>query len=143
MRRQVAAYKAGSGYTFVSTETVKYKDQASAASALIDLDNVIAKCKITGGAVGAQGVITKYAFSETPKFTFAEGVSGRVVLTLIGEGIGARWLLGFFQVKGDLAVNTYLVRSEKYTDSDIKRWSQVASEISTRLSSYTPVNLST
>ena len=66
-----------------------------------------------------------------------------MVLTLIGEGISARWLLGFFQVKGDLAVNTYLVRAEKYTDSDIKRWSQVASEISTRLSSYTPVNLST
>ena len=143
LRRQVAAYKEGSPYSFLSTETVKYKDTASAASALTDLDKVIAKCKTTGGAVGAQGVITKYAFSESPKFNYAEGVSGRVVLTLIGEGVNARWLLGFFQIKGDLAVNTYLVRSEKYTDSDIKRWSAVASEISTRLSSYTPVNLST
>ena len=143
LRRQVAAYKEVSPYSFLSTETVRYKDAASAASALTDLDKVIAKCKTTGGAVGAQGVINKYTFSEAPKFTFAEGVSGRVLLTLIGEGISARWLLGFFQVKGDLAVNTYLVRAEKYTDSDIKRWSQVASEISTRLSSYTPVNLST
>ena len=143
LRRQVAAYKEGSPYSFLSTETVKYKDSISAASALTDLDTVIAKCKITGGAVGAQGVITKYSFSDAPKFNFADGVSGRVVLTMIGEGISARWLLGFFQIKGNLAVNTYLVRAEKFTDSDIKRWSQVASEISTRLSSYTSVNLST
>ena len=143
LRRQVAAYKEGSPYSFLSTETVKYKDATSAASALTDLDNVIAKCKITGGAVGAQGLVTKYVFSDAPKFNYANGVSGRVVLTLIGEGVNARWLLGFFQIKGDLAVNTYLVRAEKFTDTDIKRWSQVASEISTRLSSYTPVNLST
>ena len=109
---------------------------------LTDLDKVIAKCKTTGGAVGNQGIVTKYSFSDSPKFTFANGVNGRVVLTQIGEGADARWLLGFFQIKGDLAVNTYLVRAEKYSDADIKRWSQVASEISTRLSSYTPVNLS-
>ena len=142
LRRQVAAFKEGSPYSFLSTETVKYKDSASAASALTDLDSVIAKCKVTGGAVAAQGVITKYAFSDSPKFAFADGVKGRVVLTLIGEGASARWLLGFFQVKGELAVNTYLVRAEKFTDADIKRWSQVAFEISTRLSSYTPVNSS-
>jgi hypothetical protein len=141
LRRQVAAYKEGSPYSFLSTETVKYKDATSAASALTDIDNVVAKCKVTGGAVGAQGLITKYAFSEPPKFVYANGVSGRVVLTLIGEGANARWLLGFFQIKGDLAVNTYLVRAEKLTEADIKRWVQVASEISTRLSSYTPVNL--
>ena len=142
LRRQVLAVKQGSPYSFISTETVKYKDAVSSASALTDLDSVIAKCKVTGGAVAAQGVITKYVFSESPKFTFADGVKGRVVLTLIGEGVSARWLLGFFQVKGELAVNTYLVRAEKFTDADIKRWSQVASEISTRLSSYTPVNSS-
>jgi hypothetical protein len=141
LRRQVAAYKEGSPYSFLSTETVKYKDATSAASALTDIDNVIAKCKVTGGAIGAQGLVTKYVFSEPPKFVYANGVSGRVVLTLIGEGVNARWLLGFFQIKGDLAVNTYLVRAEKFTDADIKRWSQVATEISTRLSSYTPVNL--
>ena len=141
LRRQVAAYKEGSPYSFLSTETVKYKDATSAASALTDIDNVIAKCKVTGGAIGAQGLVTKYVFSEPPKFVYADGVSGRVVLTLIGEGVSARWLLGFFQIKGDLAVNTYLVRAEKFTDADIKRWSQVVSEISTRLSSYTPVNL--
>jgi hypothetical protein len=143
LRRQVAANKEGSPFSFLSTETVKYKDAASAAGALTDLDSVIAKCKATGGAVGAQGVITKYSFIEAPKFNFANGVSGRVVLTLIGEGVSARWLLGFFQVKGDLAVNTYLVRAEKYSDAEIKRWIQVASEISTRLSSYTGVNSST
>mgnify|MGYP006280622537 FL=1 len=142
LRRQVAAFKEGSPYSFLSTETVKYKDAASAVSALTDLDSVIAKCKVTGGAVAAQGVITKYVFSESPKFTYADGVKGRVVLTLIGEGVSARWLLGFFQVKGELAVNTYLVRAEKFTDADIKRWSQVASEISTRLSTFTPVNSS-
>lgn len=141
LRRQVAAFKQGSPYSFISTETVKYKDSTSAASALTDLDNVIAKCKITGGAVGAQGLVTKYVFSEAPKFVYAQGVSGRVVLTQIGEGENSNWLLGFFQIKGNLAVNTYLVRSAKYSDADIKRWSQVASEISTRLSSYTPVNL--
>jgi hypothetical protein len=141
LRRQVSANKDGNPFSFLSTETVKYKDAASAASALTDLDSVIAKCKVTGGAVGAQGVITKYLFSDAPKFVFADGVSGRVILTLIGEGSNARWLLGFFQIKGDLAVNTYLVRAEKFSDSDIKRWSQVASEISTRLSSYTGVNL--
>jgi hypothetical protein len=140
LRRQVAAYKEGSPYSFLSTETVKYKDATSAASALTDIDNVIAKCKVTGGAIGAQGLVTKYVFSEPPKFVYANGVSGRVILTLIGEGVNARWLLGFFQIKGDLAVNTYLVRAEKFTDADIKRWVQVASEISTRLSSYTPVN---
>jgi hypothetical protein len=143
LRRQVAANKEGSPFSFLSTETVKYEDAASAAGALTDLDSVIAKCKATGGAVGAQGVITKYSFIEAPKFNFANGVSGRVVLTLIGEGVSARWLLGFFQVKGDLAVNTYLVRAEKYSDAEIKRWIQVASEISTRLSSYTGVNSST
>ena len=140
LRRQVAANKEGSPYSFLSTETVKYKDSASAESALTDLDNVVAKCKIAGGFKGADGAITKYAFSDTPKFTFADGVKGRVLLTLIGEGVSARWLLGFFQIKGELAVNTYLVRAEKFSDADIKRWSQVAAEISTRLSGYTPVN---
>ena len=110
------------------------------SSALTDLDNVVAKCKIAGGFKGADGAITKYVFSDTPKFTFADGVKGRVLLTLIGEGVSARWLLGFFQIKGELAVNTYLVRAEKFSDADIKRWSQVAAEISTRLSGYTPVN---
>lgn len=142
LRRQVAAFKEGSPYSFLSTETVKYKDSASAESALTDLDNVVAKCKLAGGVKGADGAITKYVFSETPKFTYADGVKGRVLLTLIGEGASARWLLGFFQIKGELAVNTYLVRVEKFSDADIKRWSQVASEISTRLSAYTPVNLS-
>ena len=140
LRRQVAANKEGSPYSFLSTETVKYKDSASAESALTDLDNVVAKCKIAGGFKGADGAITKYVFSDTPKFTFADGVKGRVLLTLIGEGVSARWLLGFFQIKGELAVNTYLVRAEKFSDADIKRWSQVAAEISTRLSGYTPVN---
>ena len=139
LRRQVAAYKEGSPYSFLSTETVKYKDAASAESALTDIDNVVAKCKVAGGFKGADGTLTKYAFSEPPKFTFVDGVKGRVILTLIGEGASARWLLGYFQIKGDLAVNTYLVRAAKFTDSDIKRWSQVATEISTRLSGYTPV----
>jgi hypothetical protein len=140
LRRQVAAYKEGSPYSFLSTETVIYKDAAAAESALTDIDNVVAKCKIAGGFKGADGALNKYAFSDSPKFVFADGVKGRVILTLIGEGVNARWLLGFFQIKGDLAVNTYLVRAEKFTDADIKRWSQVASEISTRLSGYTPVN---
>ena len=140
LRRQVAAYKEGSPYSFLSTETVKYKDAFAAESALTDLDKVVASCKIAGGFKGADGSLTKYAFSEAPKFNFADGIKGRVILTLIGEGANARWLLGFFQIKGELAVNTYLVRSEKFTDADIKRWSQVASEISTRLSGYTPVN---
>ena len=142
LRRQVAAYKEGSPYSFLSTETVKYKDATAAASALTDLDAVIAKCKVSGGAISNGSVITKYVFSNSPKFTYASGVNGRVVLALIGEGANARWLLGFFQVKGDLAVNTYMVRAEKYSDDDIKRWSQVASEISARLSTYTPVNSS-
>ena len=142
LRRQVAAYKDGSPYSFLSTETVKYKDAFAAEGALTDIDNVVAKCKVAGGFKGADGALTKYAFSDAPKFTFADGVKGRVVLTLIGEGASARWLLGFFQIKGELAVNTYLVRAEKFTDADIKRWSQVASEISTRLSGYTPVNSS-
>ena len=140
LRRQVAAYKEGSPYSFLSTETVRYKDALSAESALTDIDKVITKCKAAGGFKGADGALTKYAFSDAPKFTYAEGVKGRVVLTLIGEGASARWLLGFFQIKGELAVNTYLVRAEKFTEADIKRWSQVASEISTRLSGYSPVN---
>ena len=140
LRRQVAAYKNGSPYSFLSTETVKYKDAFAAESALTDIDSVVAKCKVNGGFKGADGSLTKYAFSDAPKFTYADGVKGRVILTLIGEGANARWLLGFFQIKGELAVNTYLVRAEKFTDSDIKRWSQVATEISTRLSAYTPVN---
>jgi hypothetical protein len=140
LRRQVAAYKEGSPYSFLSTETVRYKDAPSAESALTDIDKVITKCKAAGGFKGADGALTKYAFSDAPKFIYADGVKGRVVLTLIGEGANARWLLGFFQIKGELAVNTYLVRAEKFTDADIKRWSQVASEISTRLSGYTPVN---
>ena len=140
LRRQVAAYKEGSPYSFLSTETVKYQDAPAAEGALTDIDNVVAKCKIAGGFKGADGALNKYAFSDSPKFVFADGVKGRVILTLIGEGVNARWLLGYFQIKGDLAVNTYLVRAEKFTDADIKRWSQVASEISTRLSGYTPVN---
>ena len=140
LRRQVAAFKEGSPYSFLSTETVKYKDSLAAESALTDIDNVVAKCKVSGGFKGADGALTKYAFSDSPKFVFADGVKGRVILTLIGEGANARWLLGFFQIKGELAVNTYLVRAEKFTDADIKRWSQVATDISTRLSGYTPVN---
>ena len=142
LRRQVAANKTGSPYSFLSTETVKYKNVLAAESALTDIDSVVAKCKVAGGFKGADGALTKYLFSDAPKFTFADGVKGRVLLAQIGEGTNARWLLGFFQIKGDLAVNTYLVRAEKFTDADIKRWSQVASEISTRDRKSTRLNSS-
>ena len=140
MRRQVAAYKVGSKYSFISTETVKYRSAVGAASALTDLDEAIIKCKQSGGATSVQGAVTKYLFIEPPKFTFTEGIKGRLVLAAIGEGTDQRWLLGFFQIKGEMAVNTYIVRAEKFSDEDLKRWVQVASEISSRLSGYTPVN---
>ena len=140
LRRQVAAFNSKNEYLFISTETVRYKDANSAQSALTDIDNVVALCKKTGGATNTDGSLTSYQFETPPAFDYSTGITGRVVLTKIGDGADTRWLLGYFQIKGDLAVNTYLVRTAKFTDEDLKRWGIVAKIISTRLSTYSPVN---
>lgn len=142
LRRQVAGYKTGNSYDFLSTETVKYKDAKSALSSMTDVENAIAKCKVNGGYTGSQGEMVKYSFDDSLKFSNNSTTLSRAVLTQIDDSSGTRWLLAFFQVKDDLASHMYVVKAQKFTDLEIQRWKKVANLLAIRLSTYSPLELS-
>jgi hypothetical protein len=58
-----------------------------------------------------------------------------LVRAQIGKGASARQLLAFYQFKGEIFTGLYIVKAGEigYSDSETKRWFDVAAVMATRL----------
>jgi len=134
-RRQVAATKVGSKFSFLSTEVVKYSSAAAASAAQKELVKVLAQCQSEKGYKDATGGLITYDF-KTLKNIPAGVVSddNRVfVHTVIDSGANARTLLGFYQFNGDTFTGLYVVNSEGFSDAQVAKWLKVAITMANRL----------
>jgi hypothetical protein len=135
-RRQIAVTKKDSLYSFLSTEVVKYKSKAAAASALAELKNNYELCVKNKGGIESSGTFTDYTFQ------IIQGSSGLVpegnrvlVLATIGKDIYARQLLAFYQFNADTFSGLYLVKNgtTEFSKEEITRWTKVAETMADRL----------
>ena len=134
-RRQVAATKVGSKFSFLSTEVVKYSSTAAASAAQKELAKVLAQCQAEKGYKDATGGLISYDF-KTLKNIPAGVISAdnRVfVHTVIDSGANARTLLGFYQFNGDTFTGLYVVNSEGFSDTQVAKWLKVAVTMANRL----------
>jgi hypothetical protein len=82
-RRQVMATKAGSTFSFLSTEVVKYSSAAAATAAQKELVKVLAQCQLDKGYKDSTGTLIPYEFKKFP--AAATGV--------VSEGNHVHWAL--------------------------------------------------
>jgi hypothetical protein len=134
-RRQVAATKAGSTFSFVSSEVVKYSSVAAANAAQKELVKVLAQCKIDKGHKNATGNLVSYdfkTFKNIPAGVVPD--SNRVfVHAVIDSGDGARNLLGFYQFNGDTFTGLYVINANPFTDAQVAKWLNIAVTMAQRL----------
>jgi hypothetical protein len=134
-RRQVAATKIGSTFSFLSTEVVKYSSAAAASAAQKELVKVLAQCQSEKGYKDATGTVVPYDFKtlkNIPAGVVSEG--NRVfVHTVIDSGERARTLLGFYQFNGDTFTGLYVMNAVGYSDAQVAKWLKVAVTMANRL----------
>jgi hypothetical protein len=134
-RRQVAATKVGSTFSFLSTEVVKYSSVAAATAAQKELVKVLAQCQADKGYKDATGTLVPYEFKKLP--AIPAGVvseNNRVfVHAVIDSENRARTLLGFYQFSGDTFSGLYVLNSDGFSDEQVAKWLKVAVTMSQRL----------
>jgi hypothetical protein len=134
-RRQVAATKIGSTFSFLSTEVVKYSSAAAASAAQKELVKVLAQCQSEKGYKDATGTVVPYDFKtlkNIPAGVVSEG--NRVfVHTVIDSGERTRTLLGFYQFNGDTFTGLYVMNAVGYSDAQVAKWLKVAVTMANRL----------
>jgi hypothetical protein len=134
-RRQVAATKVGSTFSFLSTEVVKYSSAAAASAAQKELVKVLAQCQTDKGYKDSTGTVVPYDFKtlkNIPAGVVSEG--NRVfVHTVIDSGIRARTLLGFYQFNGDTYSGLYVMNADGFSDAQVEKWLKVAVTMAQRL----------
>ena len=134
-RRQVIATKAGSTFSFLSTEVVKYSSAAAATAAQKELVKVLAQCQIDKGYKDSTGTLIPYEFKKLP--TIPAGVvseGNRVfVNAIIDSGDSARTLLGFYQFNGDTFTGLYVLSAQSFSDAQVSKWLRVAVTMAQRM----------
>jgi len=134
-RRQVAATKVGTTFSFLSTEVVKYSSAAAASAAQKELVKVVAQCQSEKGYKDATGALIPYDFKtirNIPAGVVSDG--NRVfVHAVIDSGIRARTLLGFYQFNGDTLTGLYVLKAEGFSDAQVTKWLKVAVTLAGRL----------
>lgn len=134
-RRQVAATKVGSTFSFLSTEVVKYSSAAAASAAQKELVKVLAQCQSEKGYKDATGTLVPYDFktlNNIPAGVVSDG--NRVfVHAVIDSGVRARTLLGFYQFNGDTLTGLYVMNADGYSDAQVAKWLKVAVTMANRL----------
>ncbi|CAB4530860.1 unannotated protein [freshwater metagenome] len=134
-RRQIAATKEGSTFTFLSSEVVKYSSAAAASAAQKELVKVLAQCQLDKGYKNAAGALVPYEFKtlkNIPAGVVSE--SNRVfVYAVIDSGEDARTLLGFYQFNGDTFTGLYVMNSNGFSDAQVAKWLNVAVTMANRL----------
>jgi len=134
-RRQIAATKEGSTFSFLSSEVVKYSSAAAASAAQKELVKVLAQCQLDKGYKNAAGALVPYEFKtlkNIPAGVVSE--SNRVfVYAVIDSGEDARTLLGFYQFNGDTFTGLYVMNSNGFSDAQVAKWLNVAVTMANRL----------
>jgi hypothetical protein len=138
-RRQVLASKPESPYIFLSSEVVKYKDKSAADAALTELISNYQACVKNKGGIERDGTLIDYTFTPMPKsdLELVPESSRVLVRAQIGKGASARQLLAFYQFRDELFTGLYIVKAGEvgYSDSETKRWFEVAAIMAERLKS--------
>jgi hypothetical protein len=134
-RRQVAATKVGSTFSFLSTEVVKYSSVAAATAAQKELVKVLAQCQSDKGYKDSTGTLVPYEFKKLPPIPAGVVSDGNRVFVhaVIDSGDSARTLLGFYQFSGDTFTGLYVLNSDGFTDAQVAKWLKVAVIMSQRL----------
>ena len=134
-RRQVAATKQGSSFSFLSTEVVKYSSASAAAAAQKELAKVLAQCQIDKGYKSATGETTPYEFKALPMIPAGVVSEGDRVFVhaVIDTGENARTLLGLYQFKGDTFTGLYVVSTSGYSEAHLMKWLKFAVTLAERL----------
>ena len=136
VRRQVMATKVGSPYSFLSTETVRYRNSAAALLAYEELRQKFKDCVKNKGVI-ENGIFTPYEIQELQASNKSEktDIKRLLVKTVIGTGPSARQLLGFYQYKNDTFSGLYVstLNGKPFDPLAIKRWELVADQLSQRL----------
>jgi hypothetical protein len=134
-RRQVAATKVGSTFSFLSTEVVKYSSVAAATAAQKELVKVLAQCQSDKGYKDPTGTLVPYEFKKLPPIPAGVVSDGNRVFVhaVIDSGDSARTLLGFYQFSGDTFTGLYVLNSDGFTDAQVAKWLKVAVIMSQRL----------
>jgi hypothetical protein len=134
-RRQVAATKAGSTFSFLSTEVVKYSSVAAATAAQKELVKVLSQCKIDKGYRDSTDTLVPYVFKTLPAIPPGVVSEGNRVFVhaVIDSGISERTLLGFYQFQGDTFTGLYVLNSGGFSDAQVVKWLKVAATMGQRL----------
>jgi hypothetical protein len=134
-RRQVAATKVGSTFSFLSTEVVKYSSAAAASAAQKELGKVLAQCQSEKGYKDATGALIPYDFKTLKNIPAGVVSDGNRVFVhaVIDEGVRARTLLGFYQFNGDTFTGLYVMNAEGFSDAQVAKWLKVAVTMANRL----------
>ena len=135
-RRQISVTKVGMPYTFLSSESVKYKSVAAANAALTELKKNVEEC-ITSKGFNENGLFTSYAFQPLPlsNAPMVDEKSRVVVRVTIDTGARARQLLGVYQYSGQYFTGLYIVLpgEKAIADAEVLRWLDVAGVMAKRL----------
>jgi hypothetical protein len=134
-RRQVAATKVGSTFSFLSTEVVKYSSAAAATAAQKELVKVLAQCQSDKGYKDPTGTLVPYEFKKLPPIPAGVVSEGNRVFVhaIIDSGLRARTLLGFYQFNGDTFTGLYALNSDGFSDVQVAKWLKVAVTMADRL----------
>ena len=134
-RRQVLAIKSGSGYSFLSTEVVRYSSASAAAAAQKELQKAVANCQLNKGYKDTTGTLVPYTFKDfgaLPAGLVAEG-NRVLVYAEIDSAENKRTMLGFYQFNGDIFTGLYVMNSKGFTDAQVAKWLKVATTMADRL----------
>lgn len=141
-RRQVAATKVGTAFSFLSTEVVKYSSATAAQSARKELVKTVEQCQKEMGFTDTTGTLVPYLFSEIKNLPngLVADTSRVMVRAQIDSGVRARQLLGFYQFSGEMFTGLYVMTSgqSSFTDAQVATWLQVAVTMAERMKSKTP-----
>jgi hypothetical protein len=134
-RRQVMATKAGSTFSFLSTEVVKYSSPAAATAAQKELVKVLAQCQIDKGYKDSTGTLIPYEFKKLPAIPAGVLSEGNRVFVnaIIDSGASARTLLGFYQFSGDTFTGLYVLSAQSFSDAQVSKWLRVAVTMAQRM----------
>jgi hypothetical protein len=134
-RRQVAATKVGSTFSFLSTEVVKYSSVAAATAAQKELVKVLAQCQADKGYKDSTGNLVPYEFKKLPAIPAGVVPEGNRVFVhaVIDSDDRSRTLLGFYQFSGDTFTGLYVLNSEGFSDAQVTKWLKIAVTMANRL----------
>jgi hypothetical protein len=134
-RRQVAANKAGSKLSFVSTEVVRYSSALAANNAQKELTRALSQCQSNKGYKDAAGTLVAYDFKaikNIPAGVMPQG-NRTFIHAVINSGSRSGSLLAFYQFSGEVFTGLYVRAADSFNDAQVAKWLRVAAIMASRL----------